>query len=76
MLLREASKRSKDWLYTKRNWTNLHGQNRKKQIRVGDKLEDFKERYRALADKHEAMIKFYMSIQYNLTELEKEFLNR
>jgi adenylosuccinate synthase len=29
-------------------------------IRVGDiELADFKERYRALADKHEAMIKFY-----------------
>src|SRR3989304_2878342 len=44
-------------------------------IRVGDiELEDFKERYRALADKHEAMIKFYdVAIQYNLEELEKEF---
>jgi adenylosuccinate synthase len=45
-------------------------------IRVGDiELEDFKERYRALADKHEAMISFYdVNIQYNLDELEKEFL--
>jgi adenylosuccinate synthase len=44
-------------------------------IRVGDiELEDFKERYRALSDKHEAMIKFYdVNIQYNLAELEKEF---
>jgi adenylosuccinate synthase len=44
-------------------------------IRVGDiELEDFKERYRALADKHEAMISFYnVDIQYNLPELEKEF---
>jgi len=44
-------------------------------IRVGDiELNDFKERYRALADKHEAMIAFYdVSIQYNLPELEKEF---
>jgi len=44
-------------------------------IRVGDvELEDFKERYRALSDKHEAMIKFYdVDIQYNLSELEKEF---
>ena len=44
-------------------------------IRVGDiELEDFKERYRALADKHESMIKFYdVNIQYNLAELEKEF---
>jgi adenylosuccinate synthase len=44
-------------------------------IRIGDiEMSDFKERYRALADKHEAMISFYdVSIQYNLTELEKEF---
>ncbi len=44
-------------------------------IRVGDiELADFKERYRALADKHEAMIAFYdVNIQYNLAELEKEF---
>lgn len=46
-------------------------------IRVGDvELTDFKERYRALADKHEAMIKFYdVNIQYNLAELEKEFFD-
>ncbi|NNT72798.1 adenylosuccinate synthase [Flavobacterium sp. IMCC34852] len=44
-------------------------------LRVGDiELADFKERYRALADKHEAMIAFYdVAIQYNLPELEKEF---
>jgi len=44
-------------------------------IRVGDiELADFKDRYRALADKHEAMIAFYnVDIQYNLPELEKEF---
>lgn len=44
-------------------------------LRVGDiEFADFKERYRALADKHEAMIAFYdVSIQYNLAELEKEF---
>jgi adenylosuccinate synthase len=44
-------------------------------LRVGDiELADFKERYRALADKHEAMIAFYdVNIQYNLPELEKEF---
>lgn len=44
-------------------------------LRVGDiELEDFKERYRALADKHLAMIKFYdVNIQYNLAELEVEF---
>jgi adenylosuccinate synthase len=46
-------------------------------IRVGDiELADFKERYRTLADKHEAMIKFYdVAIQYNLAELEKEFFD-
>ncbi|WP_378187171.1 adenylosuccinate synthase [Aquimarina sp. W85] len=44
-------------------------------IRVGDlELEDFKDRYRNLADKHEAMIDFYDSkIEYNLDELEQEF---
>jgi adenylosuccinate synthase len=46
-------------------------------LRVGDiELSDFKERYRTLADKHEAMIKFYdVAIQYNLNELEKEFFD-
>ncbi|HTG66144.1 MAG TPA: adenylosuccinate synthetase, partial [Flavobacterium sp.] len=44
-------------------------------LRVGDiELEDFKERYRSLADKHEAMIAFYgVELQYNLAELEAEF---
>lgn len=44
-------------------------------IRVGDlELEDWKEKYRALADKHEAMIKFYdVDVQYDLDELEAEF---
>ncbi|MCH4824326.1 adenylosuccinate synthase [Gramella lutea] len=44
-------------------------------LRVGDlELEDWKERYRALADKHEKMIAFYdVNIQYNLKELEREF---
>ncbi|WP_458629220.1 adenylosuccinate synthase [Winogradskyella sp. PC D3.3] len=44
-------------------------------IRVGDiELADFKDKYRALADKHEAMIEFYnVDIQYNLTELEADF---
>ncbi|CDF78484.1 adenylosuccinate synthetase [Formosa agariphila KMM 3901] len=44
-------------------------------MRVGDlELSDWKERYRALADKHEAMIGFYnVEIQYNLAELETEF---
>jgi adenylosuccinate synthase len=44
-------------------------------IRVGDiELADFKERYRTLADKHEAMISFYdVDMQYNLKEMEAEF---
>ena len=44
-------------------------------IRVGDlEMADFKEKYRALADKHEAMIAFYnVDVQYNLQELENEF---
>lgn len=44
-------------------------------IRVGDiEMKDWKKRYRALADKHEAMISFYKAeIQYNLKELEAEF---
>ncbi len=44
-------------------------------IRVGDlELSDWKERYRALANKHEAMIDFYdAKIDYDLEELEREF---
>lgn len=44
-------------------------------IRVGDlEMKDWKEKYRSLANKHEAMIAFYdVEIQYNLPELEKEF---
>ena len=44
-------------------------------IRVGDiELSDWKEKYRALANKHEAMISFYnVDIQYDLEELETEF---
>jgi adenylosuccinate synthase len=44
-------------------------------IRVGDlELTDWKEKYRALADKHESMIAFYdVKIDYNLEELETEF---
>ncbi len=44
-------------------------------IRVGDlELSDWKDRYRALADKHESMIDFYdVDIEYDLAELEKEF---
>ena len=44
-------------------------------LRIGDiEMADFKERYRALADKHEAMIAFYdVNLQYNLAEMEDEF---
>ncbi|WP_179376219.1 adenylosuccinate synthase [Winogradskyella wichelsiae] len=44
-------------------------------IRVGDiELADFKDKYRALADKHEAMIAFYNAdIEYDLKELEADF---
>ncbi|WP_373071562.1 adenylosuccinate synthase [Zeaxanthinibacter enoshimensis] len=44
-------------------------------LRVGDlEMDDWKEKYRALANKHEAMIHFYdVDIQYNLQELEAEF---
>jgi adenylosuccinate synthase len=46
-------------------------------IRVGDiEMADWKDKYRALADKHEAMIAFYnVDIQYNLKELEAEFFS-
>ncbi|MFO8146156.1 MAG: adenylosuccinate synthase [Bacteroidota bacterium] len=46
-------------------------------LRVGDlELEGWKDKYRILADKHEAMISFYnVDVQYNLTELEDEFFN-
>ncbi|MEO1009975.1 MAG: adenylosuccinate synthase [Bacteroidota bacterium] len=45
-------------------------------MRLGDlELDGWKKKYRALADKHEAMIAFYnVDIQYNLKELEEEFL--
>lgn len=44
-------------------------------IRIGDlELENWKDKYRTLANKHEAMIGFYnVDIQYNLQELEDEF---
>jgi adenylosuccinate synthase len=44
-------------------------------IRIGDiELNNFKENYRALADKHEAMIAFYdVALEYDLAELEAEF---
>jgi len=46
-------------------------------MRIGDlELSDWKEKYRALANKHEAMIGFYnVDIQYDLRELESEFFN-
>lgn len=46
-------------------------------IRVGDiELPNWKEKYRALANKHQAMIEFYnVDIQYDLQELENEFFN-
>jgi adenylosuccinate synthase len=46
-------------------------------IRIGDiELADWKDKYRALADKHEAMIAFYnVDIQYDLKELESEFFS-
>lgn len=44
-------------------------------IRVGDlDLPNWKEKYRHLANKHEAMIKsFDVKVEYNLAELEEEF---
>ncbi|NAS32821.1 adenylosuccinate synthase [Flavobacteriaceae bacterium R38] len=44
-------------------------------MRVGDlELDNWKERYRSLANKHQAMINFYdVDIQYDLNELEEEF---
>lgn len=44
-------------------------------IRVGDlELDNWQEKYRALANKHEAMLDFFdIDLQYNLDELEHEF---
>ena len=44
-------------------------------IRVGDlELDTWKEKYRNLANKHEAMISFYnVDVQYDLVEMEEEF---
>ncbi|MBC6997892.1 MULTISPECIES: adenylosuccinate synthase [Bacteroidota] len=44
-------------------------------MRVGDlEMDDWKEKYRALADKHEAMIDYYnVDIEYDLAELETDF---
>ena len=46
-------------------------------LRIGDlELSDWKEKYRALANKHEGMIDFYnVDIQYDLEELETEFFD-
>ena len=46
-------------------------------IRIGDlELDGWKDKYRALANKHEAMIGFYnVDIQYNLQEMEDEFFS-
>lgn len=46
-------------------------------IRVGDlEMDSWKQKYRALADKHEAMIKFYdVDIEYDLKEMEAEFFD-
>ncbi len=44
-------------------------------IRLGDlEMKGWKDKYRALANKHEALISFHdVDIQYNLPELEEEF---
>ena len=44
-------------------------------IRVGDlELDNWKDKYRALANKHESMVEFYnVDLEYNLEELETEF---
>lgn len=44
-------------------------------IRIGDlELDGWQQKYRALADKHEAMLDFYdVDIQYDLADLEAEF---
>ncbi len=46
-------------------------------MRIGDlELDNWKDKYRALADKHETMIDFHnVDIQYDLKELETEFFN-
>jgi adenylosuccinate synthase len=46
-------------------------------IRIGDlELPNWKEKYRILANKHEAMIKFYnVDVQYDLDEMEVEFFD-
>jgi adenylosuccinate synthase len=46
-------------------------------IRIGDlEFANWKDKYRQLADKHEAMIKFYnVDVQYDLNELEEVFFD-
>ncbi len=46
-------------------------------LRVGDlELDNWKDKYRALADKHEKMIDFYESdVQYDLEEIERELFD-
>ncbi|WP_297690830.1 adenylosuccinate synthase [uncultured Eudoraea sp.] len=46
-------------------------------MRIGDlELDNWKDKYRALANKHETMIDFHnVDIQYDLLELETEFFN-
>ena len=46
-------------------------------IRIGDlEFDDWKDKYRQLANKHQAMIKFYnVDVQYDLNELEAEFFD-
>ena len=46
-------------------------------IRVGDlELDNWKEKYRVLANKHESMVSFYnVDLEYDLDELEAEFFN-
>ncbi len=46
-------------------------------IRIGDlELDSWKDKYRALANKHEALIKFHdVDIQYHLSEMETEFFS-
>lgn len=44
-------------------------------LRIGDlEFDTWKEKYRSLANKHQALIEFYnVDVQYNLKELEQEF---
>jgi adenylosuccinate synthase len=66
MQLLKLQRKSKNWFYLGIGPTYMDKTGRNG-IRGDIELEDFKERYRALADKHEAMIAFYdVNIQYNL----------